>query len=292
MNGKYIRQMGASGRGPDEYQGILSFCIDPDKKEIYLLDYWKSRLLKYRIEDGKLLDKIKLSNEISYSGIVFVEGCIYACISYDNYEDNDNLLLKIDLSTGEFKEYLSAKEVFNTNSNIQDRCFIVGNPPKFSRWYANMLFSCDKDSIYPYIALKSKDWVKGSDVYDDSMRDFIENDHAYIISSNKYYENDTCVHFDYRKGKNSYHIVYNKQTGATHHYQSIVNDINYNGKDSKLNDCYNIMSINSKFAYDMMFSELTLDFLRDGKFSPDLTKQLELLNLDEEGYVILEYEFK
>jgi hypothetical protein len=123
------------------------------------------------------------------------------------------------------------------------------------------------------------------------LTDFIKNDRAYIISSNNYYENDTCAHFNYRKGENSYHIAYNKQTGVTRRYQSIVNDINYSSKDSKLN-FYNIMSINSKFAYDMMRSEPTLHLLQDGKFSPELAKQLELLNLDEEGYVILEYEFK
>jgi hypothetical protein len=292
MNGKYIKQIGTFGRSSDEYLGILSFCIDPGKKEIYLMDYWKYRLLKYRIGDGKLLDKINLPNDISYSSIVFVEGCIYASITHDNYEDNDNLLLKIDLKTGKFKEYLSAKKIFNTNSNVQSGCFIASSPPKYGRFYANTLFSCKKDSVYPYIAVKSNDWVKGSDVYDDnSLSDFIKNDRAFIISPNNYYENDICVHFDYRKGKNGYHIVHNKQTGATYHYRSIVNDINYSGKDSEVN-YYNIMSINSKFAYDMMFSEPTLDFLRDGKFSPELAKQLELLNLDKEGYVILEYEFK
>jgi hypothetical protein len=33
-------------------------------------------------------------------------------------------------------------------------------------------------------------------------------------------------------------------------------------------------------------------FLKKGKLSSELAKQVELLNLDEEGYVILEYELK
>jgi hypothetical protein len=116
MNGKYIRQIGAMGQGPDEYMGISYFCIDPDRKEIYLLDYWKNRLMKYRIEDGKLLDKIDLPRGISYAEIAYVEGNIYADITHDNPDESDNLICKIDLKTGEFKEYISA-EIYNADWN-------------------------------------------------------------------------------------------------------------------------------------------------------------------------------
>jgi hypothetical protein len=288
MNGKYIKQIGAWGQGPDEYMGISSFCIDSDKKEIYLLDYWKNRLLKYGIEDGKLLDKINLPRNVSYSNLIYVEGNIYTCITHDNDENNDNLLLKIDLKTGKFKEYLNAKNIFHTNKNIQSGWFFYGNPPKYSRFYANSIFSCTRDGVYPYIVIKSNDWVKGEDVYDDnSMNDFIKNNRAYIISN--YFENDTCIHFNYSRGSEDYHVCYNKQTKIASHYQSIVNDINYRVNDYNY---YNMMSINSKFVYDMMFSDVVLHFLEEGKLSHELERQMKLLDLDEEGYVLLEYEFK
>jgi hypothetical protein len=291
MNGKYVKQIGASGQGPDEYTGILRFCIDPDKKEIYLLDYWRYKLLKYRIEDGKLLDKIDLPRGISYWDMAYIEDNIYVCITHENFEDNDNLLLKIDLTTGEFQEYLSAGKIFKTNSNITGGQIIGNNPPLYGRLHANTVFSCKADSVYPYVVVQSSDWVHGEDIYDYDFDDLIENDRAYSI--HRYFEDDTCIPFDYNKGKNTYHIAYNKQTNAAYHYRSIVNNIDYKGNEpNDYNMHYNMRSVNSKLGYDMMFSNVVLSFLKKGVFSPELAKQIELLNLDEEGYIILEYELK
>jgi hypothetical protein len=294
MTGKYIRQIGTMGQGPDEYMGISYFCIDPDRKEIYLLDYWKNRLLKYRIEDGKLLDKINLPRSISYSDIAYVEGNIYADITHDDPDESDNLICKIDLKTGEFKEYISA-ETYNAgwNENLGSG-FIRDNSLKYCGSYTNTVFICNKDGIYPYMSVKGKDWVRNGDIpaiKDDNMgiediKAVSEKGRAYGIHT--YFENDTCIHFHYNKGKNIYHIVYNKQTQAVYRHQSTVNDINYSANEF----VYNLVSVNSKFAYDIMRSNVVLSFLKKGKLSPELAKQVELLNLEEEGFVILEYELK
>jgi hypothetical protein len=291
MNGKYIRQIGTMGQGPDEYMGILSFCIDPDKKEIYLLDYWKTRLLKYRIEDGKLLNKIDLPRGISYSDIAYVEGNIYADITHDNPDESDNLICKIDLKTGEFKEYISA-EIYNANWNENLGCgFIRDNLLKYRGSYTNTVFACKKDGIYPYMTVKSTDWVRNGDILtneegEEDLRKVIEKGRAYDIHN--YFENDTCIYFQYYKKEYTYHIVFNKQTQVTYRYQFTVNNMRY----SFDNFIYNLYSVNSKFAYDWMFSEIALSYLKEGKLSSELAKQVELLNLDEEGYVILEYELK
>jgi len=287
MNGKFIRQIGTSGIGPDEYQGIFSFCIDSDRKEIYLLDHWKTRLLKYRIEDGKLLDKIKLPRGISYSDIAYVEDNIYAVITHDNPDESNNLLFKIDVKTREIKEYISTEIPSSGWSNIKGR-FIKDNIPKYRGSYTNTVFSCRKDSVYLYMSVKSKDWVRSGEIplTDEDYRAFNEKGRAHDI--HKYFENDTCIHFSYFKKGNTYHIVYNKQTQAIYRYQSTVNDINYRF-DSTV---YNLFSVNSQFAYDWMYSNTVLYFLKKEQFSSELAKQIELLNLDEEGFLILEYELK
>jgi hypothetical protein len=293
MNGKYIRQIGTVGQGPDEYMGIASFCIDSARKEIYLLDYWKNRLLKYRIEDGKLLDKIDLPQNISYSDIAYVENNIYASITHDEPDKNNNLLFKIDLETGKFEEYLNAK-IFSTGLNQNIRGGIIkSNYPKYSGEYTNTVFLCNKDGVYPYMTVKSKDWVRNGDIPatedDDNIiyESIRKKERAYNIRH--YFENDTCIHFEYRHRKNTYHIVYNKQTQVTYRYQSTLNDI---VSRTDYNPVYNLFSINSKFAYDRMYSAVVLLFLSEEKFSVELTKQLELLTLDEEGFVIMEYELK
>jgi hypothetical protein len=143
------------------------------------------------------------------------------------------------------------------------------------------------------MSVKSKDWVQNDDIpvtEDDDwgviMRALSEKGRAYDIRS--YFENDTCIYFRYKHGKSRWYIVFNKQTQKTYRYQSVINDVNYNYDET----VYNLMSANSKFAYDWMYANTVLSFLEKGKFSSELAQQLELLTLDEEGFVVLEYEFK
>jgi hypothetical protein len=115
------------------------------------------------------------------------------------------------------------------------------------------------------MSVKSKDWVRCGDIPEteqDDMGTSAVNEQGRAYDIHKYFENDTCIHFHYDKGKDTYRIVYNKQTQAVYRYQSTVNDINCSF-DSPV---YNLFSVNSKFAYDWMYSNVVLSFLKTGKY--------------------------
>lgn len=57
-NGKFISQIGTSGRGPNEFQACHDIDIDEDGN-IYFYDGWKKRLFEYSV-DGSFLRMIKL----------------------------------------------------------------------------------------------------------------------------------------------------------------------------------------------------------------------------------------
>jgi hypothetical protein len=59
-NGKFIRQIGSAGSGPGEYLSIGDFCIDEQKKEIYIIFSSATRLLIYGF-DGVFKNSINLT---------------------------------------------------------------------------------------------------------------------------------------------------------------------------------------------------------------------------------------
>jgi hypothetical protein len=296
MNGKFVRQIGVIGQGPGEYLGIWDFCIDSDRKEIYLFDYWRSKLLKHRISDGKYLHTINLPLGITYSRIAYCDNNIYASIAHDNLGESDNLLMKIDLKTEKFTEYISA-DIYNSGwTTLSHREFYKNKPLRYSGRYMNTVFAIENDTLYPYFTVKSKDWVQRNDILSDEKMK-LEEDYDYEDIFNKkgrafsiknYIENDSCIHFEYRKETYS-HIIYNKKTQTTYRYYPIIDDF---ADISRIYNSYYFWYVNSKFAYRLSTSEAMSSSLKKSMLAPDLAKQVEALKLEDEGFVILEYELK
>jgi hypothetical protein len=59
-NGKFIRQIGSEGRGPEEYFSVGDFSIDEQRKEIYIISIASARLFIYGF-DGAFKNSFNLS---------------------------------------------------------------------------------------------------------------------------------------------------------------------------------------------------------------------------------------
>jgi hypothetical protein len=59
-NGKFIRQIGSRGRGPEEYSSVGDFCIDEQKKEVYIIFGAAPKLLIFDF-DGIFKNSFNLS---------------------------------------------------------------------------------------------------------------------------------------------------------------------------------------------------------------------------------------
>lgn len=59
-NGKFLRQIGSAGRGPEEYGYVNDFCIDDQKKEIYIISIYAPKLWIFGF-DGSFKNTINLS---------------------------------------------------------------------------------------------------------------------------------------------------------------------------------------------------------------------------------------
>lgn len=61
-NGKFIRQIGANGRGPGEYIYVSGFCVDNQSKKIYIIAWGIYSILEFNF-DGKFIRSFNKSFE-------------------------------------------------------------------------------------------------------------------------------------------------------------------------------------------------------------------------------------
>ncbi|MDR0420841.1 MAG: 6-bladed beta-propeller [Prevotellaceae bacterium] len=305
-NGKFVRQIGSKGQGPGEYRSIDDFCIDVEKRAIYILDRDGSKVFVYNLDTGKYLNAVKLSpDESSCNYLAYYDNKLYtATVPYD-YRKKSNLLMELDIKTGEQKEYLDA-DTYNCGWNRLDfgpNNFFsakLSDSPKFLAQYMNTVMNIDKDGVYPYLTVNHKNWVQSSDMLSREELEEQETDQQGILISKKrtwlmqhnYLETDKYICFKYIDEYRPYLAMFDKHTRETGIYNYLHNDLRGQvGFDSSLK------FYNSHAAYEYIDPQLMPIFVAAIKNNADklplnLDKRDELLKLNEESIVIFEYEFK
>jgi hypothetical protein len=145
-NGKFIRQIGSKGQGPGEYISIDDFCINGEKRKIYLLDYNNKRIFVYNLDTGKYLNTVKFSlDETSCKYLAYHDNKLYTSTFPYDFRKKSNLLMELDLKTGKQKEYLDAdtynygwnRPLYTANNFFSAK---LSDSPKFLTLYMNTIF--------------------------------------------------------------------------------------------------------------------------------------------------------
>ncbi|MDR2424674.1 MAG: 6-bladed beta-propeller [Prevotellaceae bacterium] len=302
--GKYLRQIGDYGQAPGEYLGISDFCIDIQNREIYLLDDNGKKIHKYKIDNGKFMKSIPLPTDVTCRYIAYFQGDLYCSIRpYD--KTNNNLLMKITAS-GKYAEYLNADK-YNAGFNrllSNGYNFFVSKTeqPRYVELFMNTVFSFDKDTVYPFVTVMHKDWVRKGDFLSEEeyMKqqiierfDLSRKGRAFTIRN--YFEWQDNIFFQYWHGFGTpLSVLYNKKTGNICQYKYMKNDLLFqNRTDARF------LHVNSTAAYDYYDSEWFASYYiaENGLISnldllPNLDKREELIKLQPERFIIFEYVFK
>jgi hypothetical protein len=308
-DGKYLRQIGSFGQGPGEYLEIRDFCLDIANREVYIYDAGKQMLHKYNFDNGKYIKSINMRyNEKFFHYIMYLNNKIYA-----NVLDHNNLLVEFDLKTNTYKEFLNVDEY---NCGWNDLYFRAPNSffisdldsPKFVEIFMSTVISIDETGLRPYLTVKSKDWVKKSDLLPD-----IESDIALFAdlpskgracNIQNYMEYGDYIYFEYEGGLYLYFVVFNKKTNEAYQCNKIKmkQDLVVTGASGY----YSYMPfpfISNKNAYSLwhifdpeLEDQAALGHeLKEYQVALDLENRealLKALQKKEEFYMIIEYEFK
>lgn len=304
MTGKYIRQIGSLGNGPGEYLYLTDFCIDQDNRLVCVLDDFKKQIHRYDMDNGKYAGSIKLPNDVSVAYIAYNNNRFYVTVCPYDISQGDDLILEVDIKTSKIKTDISAERYnlgWNRNAFSDFNFFASKNYPfKYVGLYMNTVVAITNDSIYPYITVKSNDWVKKTDLLtkEEIMNDGMFQDDI-IYQKNRmerihsYMERDDYIYFEYYQQVKTYPVIYNKNTKEVNHYNYLRNDLIYNkgAADTKF------FHTTSKAAYDYLNFD-RLNHIIDGienntiELVSHLDKKENIMNLDRERFVIFEYEFK
>jgi hypothetical protein len=300
-NGKYIRHIGNQGQGPSEYVSLSDFCINKEKREIYILDNLK-KILIYDIDTGKHKQTLNFELDESRGAyIVYNNNKFYMAIVPYETNKNSNLLMELDIKTGEQKQFLDADTYncgWNRNSFTPYNFFSaqLSDSPKFIPMFTNTVMSIEKDTIRPYLTIYHKDWVQKSNILsEERLRELDKDQFSYLFSKDRtwlfqhnYTESDKYIYFQHVKGS----VLFDKQTKKTtlYKYSSMYNDLRGFGVT-------NLMFYNSQFAYEYFWNDQMFDIVEaihknNDILNPNLDKKDELLKLNGEHFVIFEYEFR
>lgn len=118
--GQYLSSLGVQGRGPEEYPGVIDFCLSQNGKEVWLLTSTED-IIGYDIESGAFIKRIKPEKTEEHMNFdAIASGCDGSFFLFmANYneganEQNLNNLLHIAADGKRLHTYLPQKDyIFN-----------------------------------------------------------------------------------------------------------------------------------------------------------------------------------
>jgi hypothetical protein len=301
-NGKYLRQIGSLGQGPGEYIYITDFCLDTINHEIYILDSPKHMLYKYNFDSGEFISSINIQHDKGHYSqyVTFFNNKIYTDIVR-----HENLLMELDIETNIQKEFLNTDKYncgWNSSYNTPYNFFSSKlDFPKFVEHLMPTIMSIEKTKIYPYLTVKSENWVKKSDIWSGEKLNE-EQVNLYILlrqqkrvfNIQNYMEHGDYIYFEYNRGWDIYFVVFNKMTKDIYqfdHRRNLEKDLlckpGIKGYQSFIFGA-------GKSVYNV-FNPVKNSNLTENDIAANLENRetvIEAIKQGEECFIILEYEFK
>jgi hypothetical protein len=300
-NGKYLRQIGSLGQGPGEYVYITDFCLDTINREIYVLDSSKKMLYKYNFDSGKFIGSINMQYDKGYPYYV----TLFNNKIYTDIVRHENLLMELDLETNIQKEFLNADK-YNCGWNrpyYTSYNFFISklDSPKFVEHLMPTVMSIEKTRIYPYLTVKSKNWVKTSDIWSEeklnkegAIQYLLLMQKERVFNIQNYMEYKDYIYFEYNRGVNIFFVVFNKATKEVYqcdYRKNLENDLFYKPEIKRYQSF--IFGVH-KTVYSV-FNPVEDLSLTENDIAPNLENRetvIEAIKQGEECFIVLEYEFK
>jgi len=294
--GRYLRRIGKARQAPGEYTEPSDFTIDKKNKLLYVLDAPMQNIVKYNLETGVYLSNFKVPDGAgSCLHIQCVGDKLYTDAFIEGKKKDAFLIQEIDVTTGQrAKKWLPAS-VYNCSVSDNSKRFFgnvfydkMQDAPKFVQLYMDTVMTFNEQGVIPYLAVKSKDFVKESDLesrYDpERIRETIHND-IYLpkfrnISFLVTYKN--LIYFFVAKSSSGYEFIYNSTTGETillDRHDEFLREKNQSYRGS-----FPIFSTSSDDGiYRVIHSRDMPEFIKfakEGKLAKNLDKRDQLMKLD------------
>jgi len=308
-DGKFIRNIGNQGNGPEEYSSVNDFSIDEKNGEVLLLDGNKQKIMRYQIKTGKYLKskEIKIENKESTisRSIEYYNSKLYADVYCFMEKDDTPLLRELDPSSGkQVRTFFKLKE-YNKRSHrylLTEFPFKRYNPSSllFFHPFMSTVIRIDNNGVEPLITIKGKDIFTTKELMqydlDNPLNDFgmkilfIDK----IGGINFCYEYKDLIDLSYSQGTKGKSVRYNKSTDKATYSTYILDDLVYRNVEKSV--LFKPEFATNKGIYSVISGTYFPGFIKiknSGGLNAGIDKSEQLMTLTEDSNpVIFYYEFK
>jgi len=235
MHGKYIHKISRRGQGPQEYISFRDFDINKNG-DIYMFDMFGSKIVIYDSK-GEFIKNIKF--DYYFNSFCLWDNKIYLSKLWGNGDKSIANLAVYDVLNGKTTILLDDK-IFLYDIPISRSHFSFyqsANKIYYSPKFSPIVYSINSDGIKPEIGFSNllipPESLVGSWMDEKDFQKKIEliTDNNYFLENVYFFETDKYIHFEYKAGRKSKYILYNKYTKSTHeiftmaYYMSIGNNV-------------------------------------------------------------------
>ncbi len=247
--GKFIRKIGKTGKGPGEYDEPNDIAIDPSSDRILIYVNNSKCILSYNIT-GEFYEKIDLEYWIKSFSILDEKNLAL----YLDYTENANVSQNSQynlLLINRKGKILNKEFKFEKGIDFGKGGFYFFNrtPNRLlvSPSYSNTIYEIGKDLVKPvYFIDFGKNTIPKEQFIGKSSREFNkEFRDSYYASLNRYFETPDHLIFSFASGRKIFNGYYSKNTGKLICSDLFFNDIYSLLAGGSIFDCYNDKIITS-----------------------------------------------
>ena len=239
--GNFIRTIGSKGSGKGEYINPQDIAFDKDKKRIFVLDSYTPRVFEYDYVSGNHISTFQIPTRAYY--LLYYQNAFYT----DCPKHPSKAVIHKTVINGKHSEYLLSRDIHNKGWKFalanQDGIFLrtMSNTPLVTHLFMDTVFCISKESIYPYIVIRSENMMQPEDIKNVDMDKNITSV-SELHRKEKYYnlqtylENDSILFFQLQKGKgyNLRPFIYNKKNKTTQSYGMLYEDMLFKTVDYRM----------------------------------------------------------
>lgn len=247
-SGKYLRKIGQKGQGPGEYISIYDFTINEENDEVFIIDKSALKFRIYKFSTGKFIRDIPFKDEmVEYASIQYNNGKLFANTVYFTKTEEGPMLHVLNTTGNIESKYLNIA----VHNHGWLKSFFKGEGffycknqknPKFTHYFMDTIMTINNGRLEPYLAIKSNDWVKSSDIKNyknysqDAEKDIFFKIRELPIAFNvqNYVESDNYIYFSYSIKQEYINVIYDKRQDRILRSKALLDDILFNEKKYRI----------------------------------------------------------
>lgn len=212
MTGKYLKSIGAQGRGPGEYTRINDFAININDSSVLVLDAAQKKIVKYDLVGGDFKNALSLSF-FSENFVISQEGVLSFYTKTPNPENC--LIATLDLADNS-ENWFIEKDENDTYLSYPYSIFQSENT-YFASYFDNIVYQITSEDVIPFISfdfgehLIPKNKFENRRTLKEITQVINESDWSYGIEN--ILENTNFLSLNFMLKKRNTLVIYSKLTG-------------------------------------------------------------------------------